>query len=44
MIHEAIKKYYPHLLSKIIDYSEGTPLTTQHYLGSVEGESYGLLG
>ena len=28
---------------KILNYSIGTPLTTQYYLGSVAGESYGLL-
>ena len=43
MIQEGIKKYYPHLLGNIVNYSMGTPLTTQHYLGSLEGESYGLL-
>lgn len=43
MIQEAIQKFYPHLLGKIINYSVGTPLTTQHYLGTVEGESYGLI-
>ena len=43
MIQEGITKFYPHLLGKILNYSIGTPLTTQYYLGSVAGESYGLL-
>lgn len=43
MIQEGLLNFYPHLLGKIINYSIGTPLTTQHYLGSVEGESYGLI-
>ena len=43
MIREGIQKFYPRALGKIISYTVGTPLTTQHYLGSVEGESYGLL-
>jgi len=43
MIREGIQKFYPRALGKILDYKVGTPLTTQHYLGTVEGESYGLL-
>jgi all-trans-retinol 13,14-reductase len=43
MIREGIQKFYPRALGKIISYTVGTPLTTQHYLGCVEGESYGLL-
>tara|TARA_Y100000590_G_scaffold415860_1_gene514125 strand:- start:4903 stop:5481 length:579 start_codon:yes stop_codon:yes gene_type:complete len=43
MIREGIQKFYPRALGKILDYKVGTPLTTQHYLGTMEGESYGLL-
>jgi all-trans-retinol 13,14-reductase len=42
MINEGLYKYFPKTEGKVLDFDVGTPLTTQYYLNSVEGESYGL--
>jgi len=42
MLNEGLLRFYPHLKDKIAYHSIGTPLTIQHYLGSVNGEAYGL--
>jgi all-trans-retinol 13,14-reductase len=42
MIKEGLYKYFPKTEGKVLDFDVGTPLTTQYYLNSVEGESYGL--
>ena len=35
-------KYYPKTKGKVFNYTVGTPLTNQHYLGYINGEGYGL--
>lgn len=42
MLKEGLLRFYPELEDKILDISYGTPLTTQFYLNSIDGESYGL--
>lgn len=42
MIQQSLLRFYPELKDKILDINMATPLTTQHYLNSSNGESYGL--
>ncbi len=42
MIEEGLYKYYPKTIGKVSHFEVGTPLTTQHYLASLNGEGYGL--
>lgn len=42
LINECFLKRYPQLKDRIEKYEFATPATTQHYLGSSVGESYGL--
>ena len=42
MLENGLFKYYPDLRDNLLDYSIGTPLSTQFYLNSPDGESYGL--
>ena len=42
LLEEALLKFYPHLRDKVLQYDVATPLTTQHYINSYGGESYGL--
>ena len=42
MLREGLFKIRPDLDGKVLDQNVATPLTTQYYLNSTEGESYGL--
>ncbi len=42
LLEEALFKFYPHLRDKVEAYDLATPLTSQFYLNSYNGESYGL--
>lgn len=42
MLEEGLFKFYPELRDKVEHVSYGTPLSTQFYLKSFSGESYGL--
>jgi all-trans-retinol 13,14-reductase len=42
MLEEGLFKYFPNLRNKVVDVSFGTPLSTQFYLNTYHGESYGL--
>lgn len=42
LLEEALFKFYPHLRDKVLHYDVATPLSTQHYINSYGGESYGL--
>lgn len=42
MLEQSLYKIYPELKKKVLHYNIATPLTTQHYLNTFDGESYGL--
>ena len=42
LLEEALFKFYPHLRDKVLHYDVATPLSTQYYINSYRGESYGL--
>ena len=42
MLNEGLYKYYPKTKGKVLHYEMGTPLTNMFYLGSLDGEGYGL--
>lgn len=42
MLNEGLYKYYPKTKGKVLHYEMGTPLTNIFYLGSLEGEGYGI--
>ena len=42
MLEEGLFKFYPELRDKVVETNMATPLTSQFYLNSVDGESYGL--
>ena len=42
MLEEGLFRFYPDLRDKVLETNIGTPLSTQFYLNTVDGESYGL--
>ena len=42
MIEEGLYKFFPKTRGNVEHFDMGTPLTTKHYLGATNGESYGL--
>ena len=42
LLEDALFKNFPHLRNKVLSYEVATPLSSQFYLNSYNGESYGL--
>jgi len=43
MLNEGLFKYFPQTEDKVLEYNMASPLSTQYYLNSMDGESYGML-